>query len=420
VGTYAFSIRAENELGYIIQTFAIVVGEGTSKSGPIQLSFPARSTPLNNEKGKSGKTTTVFTNYTPKQRSTKEMQKIASKIKDKVITLDLDGSAYDPWACCKKADWSWIGTEECRHIRQDVLDEVRALAAETGASIVALSWRSGGDTPTRKWLKLVGLELDAIFIPGAPDDLCGFAGDHKDSYGQIGFKVATVVALRALGKDVIACFDDRTSVCRQLREIGVPNVHQVKHLVEPLPHEYTAGYIGAPRPSPSSYTHYGYGGTAGTGSRWWESGQGSLLERHDAAFHSGTSHSHGKSEKHDRPDSDFGALAIEDHTGMTQDEARARFERAMADVDPLDPLFDPNAEIEMSDITGDPDAPPQRLHEILDSDGFWAEDVEQQKRGSRRRDLQYPGTCVECGCGVDENGVYMHEDWCWLYKSVRG
>lgn len=435
-GTYPLKIKAENELGFVIQNFAIVVSNGpTPHAGPNALTLASAHAPIDSKGTTRGGKTTLFTQYAPKPRSTEEMKVIASKLKDKVITLDMDGSIYDPWACCQKADWSWVGTEKCRHLRQDVLDEVLILAAETGASVVALSWRSGGDEPTREWLKHVGLELDAIFIPGAQDDLCGFAGDHKGSYGQIGFKTSTVVALRALGKDVIACFDDRTAVCRQLKDIGVPDVRQVKHLVEPLPHEYTAGYIGAPKPALGAYTHYGYGydhgyrGTTSGGtadSNWWLGGQGSLLERHDAAFGSGVSQHGSKGAKHSDSDYDPAAykvpgLTIDNQTGMTHSEALARYERAMADIDPSDPEFDPDEEIDMSDILGDPDAPPMRLHEILDSDSFWTEDADiaLQKRGSRRRDLRHPSTCPVCQCGVDEDGDYMHESWCSALMESR-
>ena len=102
----------------------------------------------------------------PKPKTKQEIEKILAPIGKVVITLDMDGTVYDPWACCGKRDLSWTGSKKCRHLRKEILEEVRALAKEKGASIVVLSWRGGGESSTRKWLKFIQLEVAAVFIPG--------------------------------------------------------------------------------------------------------------------------------------------------------------------------------------------------------------------------------------------------------------
>jgi hypothetical protein len=186
----------------------------------------------------------------PKKPTAAQVKDLESRLKKKIITVDMDGTAYDPWACCGKADTSHVGTDKCRHVRQDVLDEVRALAKKTNASVVILSWR-GGDKGTRKWLEHVGFEVDAVFIPESKDDVVGYApevrGSKKKPIGaQAGFKLSTIQSLRAMGHNIIASFEDQSRVCDELRKFGVRNVRQVAHIAHPKHYEYLAGYIGAP------------------------------------------------------------------------------------------------------------------------------------------------------------------------------
>ena len=186
----------------------------------------------------------------PKKPTAAQVEALEARLKKRIITVDMDGTAYDPWACCGKADMSHVGTDKCRHMRQDVIDEVRALAQKTNASVVVLSWR-GGDKGTRKWLEHVGFEVDAVFIPESEDDIVGYAPEVKGSKkkpigAQAGFKLSTLQSLRALGHNVIASFDDQVLICEELRKFGVRNVRQVAHIAHPKHYEYIAGWIGAP------------------------------------------------------------------------------------------------------------------------------------------------------------------------------
>lgn len=59
--------------------------------------------------------------------------------------------------------------------------------------------------------------------------------------------MATIKALRALGKEVVASFDDYRTVCKAFEYLGIPDVRKVRHFVKVLPHESAAGYLGAPK-----------------------------------------------------------------------------------------------------------------------------------------------------------------------------
>ena len=109
--------------------------------------------------------------YVPKKLSQARLARLITRLNERIVTIDMDGTVYDPWACCNGEDYSKIGTAKCRHIREDVMNEARALADSLDASLVVVSWRSRGDMATQRWLKLVGLKVDAVFIPETPDDM---------------------------------------------------------------------------------------------------------------------------------------------------------------------------------------------------------------------------------------------------------
>jgi hypothetical protein len=110
-----------------------------------------------------------------------------------------------------------------------------------------LSWRCGPLAVTRAWLREIGLEVAALFLPGAPDDLT--EPGHRP--GQVGFKEATVRALLRAGVEVMASFDDNAAVLAALHDAGVPDVRLVPHLIDVAPWEWSAGYVGAPRTTPT-------------------------------------------------------------------------------------------------------------------------------------------------------------------------
>lgn len=167
---------------------------------------------------------------------------ILERIGDQVITLDMDGTLEDPWACCGKRD-RMGGSKTCRHVRNDILTQVANVrAVYPDAKPVILSWRGGCEGVTRQWLETVGVEHHAVFVPGSADARAIAAEGH----GQIGFKVGIVRALQAMGVEVITGWDDNLAVVEALRAEGVPAL-QAKHLVEIEPHEYRAGFLGAPR-----------------------------------------------------------------------------------------------------------------------------------------------------------------------------
>lgn len=161
-----------------------------------------------------------------------------------VITLDMDGTLEDPWACCGKRD-RMGGSETCRHARTDILARVANVqAAYPDAVLVVLSWRGGLERVTREWLTNVGIDVAAVFVPGSADSTD--IGARND--GQVGFKVNVVNALADLGIEVVTSFDDNANVIAGLQAAGVPAL-LAPRLVEVLPHEWRAGRIGAPMPA---------------------------------------------------------------------------------------------------------------------------------------------------------------------------
>lgn len=146
----------------------------------------------------------------------------------KVLTLDMDGTVFDPWACCGHKDHTYVGTPECRHLRQDTVERIEAVLAEhPDAAIVVLSWRSGMQKVTAEWLGYVGIEPTHYFIPGT-DDTAALGAVNA---GQVGFKVNVVKALIAQGVEIVAGFEDNPEVVEALNEAGAP-VERVEHLVE--------------------------------------------------------------------------------------------------------------------------------------------------------------------------------------------
>ena len=172
-----------------------------------------------------------------------------------LITLDCDGTIFDPWACCQRRD-TWAGSPTCAHVRQDIQDRVLHLCADYGADVVVLSWRGGGTHITREWFRRTLLSPTAYHIPGSPDDISQryrFWRRRRKHLGQIDFKVATVERLLAKGHTIVESLDDNANVCAALGSLGV-KTYKVPRQVRILPHEWAAGYIGAPRPKPKRRT----------------------------------------------------------------------------------------------------------------------------------------------------------------------
>ncbi|HLH45682.1 MAG TPA: ADP-ribosylglycohydrolase family protein, partial [Acidimicrobiales bacterium] len=82
----------------------------------------------------------------------------ARQLPGRLVTVDCDGTLFDSWACCGKRAASWEGDPGCAHLRGDVLDDARRLAAAHDAGLAVLSWRPGADAVTRRWLARVGLD----------------------------------------------------------------------------------------------------------------------------------------------------------------------------------------------------------------------------------------------------------------------
>lgn len=163
---------------------------------------------------------------------------------NQVIALDMDGTLEDPWACCGRKD-RMGGSETCRHARADILARVANIqAAYPAAALVVLSWRGGCERVTREWLANVGIDVAAVFVPGSADSNAIGAVNA----GQVGFKVNVARALAALDIEIVASFDDNVAVVDALRAEGVPAL-VAPRMVEVLPHEWRAGFLGAPAPA---------------------------------------------------------------------------------------------------------------------------------------------------------------------------
>ena len=188
-------------------------------------------------------------------RSEENAQRISAELPENVITIDMDGTIFDSWACCKRKETNFLGDENCRHLRQETIDEARKLAEEHNAALVVLSWRGGLDSLTREWLEHTGLqdEMKAVFIPGGSDDITGHFTEIKSGKGQVDFKVNTVKRLMSLGHNDVASFEDRNTVVKALEDAGVKKGIQVKYKYSVKPHEWNAGYVGAPRSRSKDY-----------------------------------------------------------------------------------------------------------------------------------------------------------------------
>lgn len=155
---------------------------------------------------------------------------------DTVITLDMDGTLEDPWACCGQADRKG-GSETCRHIRHDTLERVANLRAEFPTTkLVVLSWRAGMEQITRQWLAAVGIDVAAVFVPNGMDTRQLGAS----AAGQVGFKMGVLAALQAKGIEVLTGFDDNQQVVDAARAMGVPML-LVPRMVTVTPTEWAAG-----------------------------------------------------------------------------------------------------------------------------------------------------------------------------------
>jgi hypothetical protein len=203
----------------------------------------------------------------------------------KVIFVDMDGTVYDSWGCCSKRDNSLVGTDECRHIRTDTVEAIKAqIEANTGPDgippvPVALTWRAGCETVTREWLghlaDQTGLEITDVFLPGSSQDIAGLAlprkkdggMDHQANRtqwggGQVAFKAGEIDSLvDVLGIVPVAHFEDNTDVLKMSEGKGTGHIHHVPRLVEISKHEWSAGYLGAPKPSSGSGS-WGGGGSS--------------------------------------------------------------------------------------------------------------------------------------------------------------
>ncbi|MGH9068946.1 MAG: hypothetical protein ACRD0J_15855 [Acidimicrobiales bacterium] len=169
---------------------------------------------------------------------------VTDRLGKTTVTVDLDSTLYDPWACCGRQDLSLLGSPACRHVRTDVLADVHQAIEATGASLAVLSWRSGLVTTSRKWLAAAGIEVDAVFIPGSADTTA-LLGDAICAPGQVGFKTAVATALGRSGVEVVAAYDDNAEVIEALRGLGVEGAAQVDHLVAVGSLDWSAGFLGA-------------------------------------------------------------------------------------------------------------------------------------------------------------------------------
>lgn len=191
-----------------------------------------------------------------------DLDRLAHLRGERVVTVDLDGTCYDPWACCGYEGRDLDSDPDCRHLREEVVAQIREVCDREDAVPVVLSWRAGRTERSRRWLDQVGFDREAEFIPGSWDDIAGLRLAYTDQGrvdhaanrqrwggGQLAYKAATVQALQdELGCEVVAGFDDNPHVVAMLADVGVAEPVQVPHLVEIQPWERQAGYLGAPKP----------------------------------------------------------------------------------------------------------------------------------------------------------------------------
>lgn len=163
---------------------------------------------------------------------------LKERLATRVVTLDMDGTMEDPWACCRRRDRTG-GTRACRHLRVDTLAKVeRVLRLDSQAKLVILSWRNGLEQITREWLAWHGVKPAAVFVPGSADSLALGARD----LGQVGFKLDVVQGLEELGSRVVCGFDDNSAVVNALNGAGAA-IEQVPWRIDIDPVEWSAGRI---------------------------------------------------------------------------------------------------------------------------------------------------------------------------------
>lgn len=174
-----------------------------------------------------------------------------------IVTVDLDGTLYDPWAAVgHRGNFGTDPETGNTCVRQDTLDWVAARCAEHDAVPVILSWRAGLVDISARWLAEIGFDYAALFIPGSNDDVSGVALPKMQRKawggGQVQFKIATLVTLlAAYDVTIVGATDDNLDVCDAIATklgLGDDVVRQAPRLVEVADHEWRAGYIGAPKP----------------------------------------------------------------------------------------------------------------------------------------------------------------------------
>jgi hypothetical protein len=181
----------------------------------------------------------------------------------RIVTCDMDGTFYDPWGTIgKRAGFS--GTKDNTCLREDTIRKVLDACARYDAVPVVLSWRSGLVDVTVNWLRRCNIDstthgkpldnptmtMQAILVPGSRDDINrhGRKGLPSRTLEQVAFKVASIKALQQhLDCTVVAAFDDNADVINGLADAGVAEAILVDHLVVVQPHEWFAGYLGAPK-----------------------------------------------------------------------------------------------------------------------------------------------------------------------------
>ncbi len=193
------------------------------------------------------------------------LQRVSHLAGRPIATIDMDGTCYDPWSCCGIAG-NFQSSPTCTHIRADTLNDIETTLAATGATPVVLSYRMGLTATTIAWLADINVAvaghtdhqlnnprftIEAMFTPGANTDISALAAPRTTGTGQTRFKTATVEALRDhLGCTLAASWDDNAEVVNGLTTSGVARATLVPHKVTIAPHEFAAGYLGAPKLPP--------------------------------------------------------------------------------------------------------------------------------------------------------------------------
>lgn len=179
---------------------------------------------------------------------------VAALAGKRVVTVDLDATLYDAWACCGYRGKGYGSDSACTHARADTIALIRDVCRYQDAVPVILSWRGGLVDISRTWLDEIGFEYEALFIPGSGDDISDLLPRPKGVAAQVEFKLGTVQAIEQVcGATVVASFDDNAQVIEALGKHGVWETYRVEHLVTIERHEWAAGYLGAPKPSRPTY-----------------------------------------------------------------------------------------------------------------------------------------------------------------------